>query len=326
MSHEVWEEIYDRLARADRGASHDAGLREHAAAGRAHGAPALSERLGDDARHRASRQPRRRRCASTPRQRLQRRQAQGARGHGVARARHRHRPRRSRLPDLVAAPHRHVPAARRPLRPHDHGHAEGPHLPADARRSDRMRGAAARGPRRRARSHRRARRAARRARAADRRRGRRRRGVGRGRAVRARSAAPGRIASSKRASSIDVVDMLARGFATRRGRRAALVHRDSAQPQDPRAARARAWPRSSGGAIPEVADYRVRARARRTLHRHAERGLRDRDRCPATSSSSATRRGASCRSATAWCASPTRKGSRRRCRSGSARRRRAATS
>ena len=54
-----------------------------------------------------------------------------------------------------------------------------------------------------------------------------------------------------------VVAMLADGFATRRGRRAALVHRDEVH----RILRARRGSRmlalTSGGAIPEVADYRV---------------------------------------------------------------------
>ncbi|HKB12916.1 MAG TPA: hypothetical protein VKD69_19770, partial [Vicinamibacterales bacterium] len=54
-----------------------------------------------------------------------------------------------------------------------------------------------------------------------------------------------------------VVAMTAEGFATRRGRRSALVHRDEVN----RRVRARRGSRllaiSSGGAIPEVADYRV---------------------------------------------------------------------
>ena len=54
-----------------------------------------------------------------------------------------------------------------------------------------------------------------------------------------------------------VVAMLADGFATRRGRRAALLHRDEVQ----RILHARRGSRmlalTSGGAIPEVADYRV---------------------------------------------------------------------
>ena len=55
----------------------------------------------------------------------------------------------------------------------------------------------------------------------------------------------------------DVVAMLSEGFATRRGRRAALLHRDEVN----RVVRARRGSRmlalTSGGAIPEVADYRV---------------------------------------------------------------------
>ena len=35
MSHEVWEEYYDRLAELIDAAPHDAGVREHAADGRA---------------------------------------------------------------------------------------------------------------------------------------------------------------------------------------------------------------------------------------------------------------------------------------------------
>ena len=54
-----------------------------------------------------------------------------------------------------------------------------------------------------------------------------------------------------------VVGMLAEGFATRRGRRAALVHRDEVN----RVVRGRRHARlvavTSGGAIPDVADYRV---------------------------------------------------------------------
>ena len=59
-------------------------------------------------------------------------------------------------------------------------------------------------------------------------------------------------------SSFDaVVAMVAEGFATKRGRRAALVHRDevNARVRGRRGARLHAI--QSGGAIPEVADYRV---------------------------------------------------------------------
>jgi len=55
----------------------------------------------------------------------------------------------------------------------------------------------------------------------------------------------------------EVVRMLAEGFATRRGRRGALVHRDAVQRQlrPRRGARLRAI--TSGGAIPDTADYQV---------------------------------------------------------------------
>ena len=100
--------------RADRVAPHHAHHGQHAAPGRAHGAPAVRA-AGRRVRRRAPRQPgegsaaRRRRAAEE-------RQAEGAGGDGVARARHRHRPRRSRLPDFLAAPHRDAVAARRPVR------------------------------------------------------------------------------------------------------------------------------------------------------------------------------------------------------------------
>jgi ATP-dependent Lhr-like helicase len=62
-----------------------------------------------------------------------------------------------------------------------------------------------------------------------------------------------------------VVSMLAEGFATRRGRRAALIHRDEVH----RVLHARRGSRmlalTSGGAIPEVADYRVIAEPEETF-------------------------------------------------------------
>jgi len=54
-----------------------------------------------------------------------------------------------------------------------------------------------------------------------------------------------------------VVSMVAEGFATRRGRRAALVHRDEVHRRLRGRRGARLLALSSGGAIPEVADYRV---------------------------------------------------------------------
>ena len=85
----------------------------------------LSERLGEDAVDRASRQP----VEGAPARRrdaAEERRAEGAGRDRVARARHRHRPRRSRLPDRIAAPDRDAAAARRPIGPHGDRHAEGP--------------------------------------------------------------------------------------------------------------------------------------------------------------------------------------------------------
>ena len=54
-----------------------------------------------------------------------------------------------------------------------------------------------------------------------------------------------------------VVRMAAEGFATRRGRRGALIHRDEVQSRLLGRRGARLTALTSGGAIPEVADYRV---------------------------------------------------------------------
>ena len=55
----------------------------------------------------------------------------------------------------------------------------------------------------------------------------------------------------------DVVRMTAEGFATRRGRRAALLHRDEVNRTVHGRRGARLLAQTSGGAIPEIADYRV---------------------------------------------------------------------
>ena len=61
----------------------------------------------------------------------------------------------------------------------------------------------------------------------------------------------------ERAAFDRVLQMTADGFATRRGRRAALVHRDEVNATIRGRRGARLLAQTSGGAIPEVADYRV---------------------------------------------------------------------
>ena len=61
----------------------------------------------------------------------------------------------------------------------------------------------------------------------------------------------------ERASFDSVLRMTADGFATRRGRRAALVHRDEINATVRGRRGARLLAQTSGGAIPEIADYRV---------------------------------------------------------------------
>ncbi len=60
-----------------------------------------------------------------------------------------------------------------------------------------------------------------------------------------------------RSKYAEVVEMLARGFATRRGRRAALLHRDSLDGKLRARKGARMNAIVNGGAIPEVFDYKV---------------------------------------------------------------------
>ena len=62
-----------------------------------------------------------------------------------------------------------------------------------------------------------------------------------------------------------VIAMLSDGFATRRGRRAALVHRDEVHEQLRGRRGSRLLALTSGGAIPEVADYRVVLEPEETL-------------------------------------------------------------
>ena len=274
MAHEVWEEYYDRLTRADCRTQDDADLREHAPDGRADGP--VSERT--PRRRRGDRAPREPREGDAPRRRAsaEDRRAEGARGDGVARARHRHRPRRSRLPDRIAAPHRDVPAARRSLGPLDRRHAEGPADADVARRPRRMRGAAPLRPPGRARSHRR--------------RTTRRSTCSRSRSRRRSSCAEHReddlfglvqrawpYRDLARGDFDAVVAMVSEGFATRRGRRAALVHRDEVHGVLRGRRGTRMLAMTAGGAIPEVADYRVVLEPDDTFIGTRERGLRHRE-------------------------------------------------
>ena len=208
MAHEVWEEYYDRLAELI--SAHRTTLvfvNTRRMAERAGAAPERAARRGRG--HRAPRQPVEG-DAARRRERLKTGAAEGARRHGVARARHRHRPRRSGLPDRIAAPDRDAAAARRPLGPHDRRHAEGAAVPGVARRPGRVRGAAARrsGAASSTRSSRTTRRSTCwRSRSSPKRAC---RDYARGRAVRAGPRARGRIATSTRATSTRSCAMLPR--------------------------------------------------------------------------------------------------------------------
>ena len=257
MSGEVWEQVYERLAELIAAASHDAGLRQHAAHGRARRAASRARRLGEEdvAAHHGSLAKERRLDAE---QRLKRGELRGARRDRVARARHRHRRRRSRLPDRLAALDRDVPAARRPLRPQ--------------RRPACRRGGSSRC---RATSWSSARRCSTRCAAASSTASRcptqpldvlaqqivaevacaR---MGRGRAVRRWSGAPSRTRSSTRDDFDAVVRMLAEGFAhAPRPPRARYLHRDAVNGVLRGRRGARLTAITSGGAIPDTADYDV---------------------------------------------------------------------
>ncbi len=76
-------------------------------------------------------------------------------------------------------------------------------------------------------------------------------------AVRALPQAPIRTAICRSEEFDDVVEMLARGYATRRGRRGALIHHDSLNKKLRSRKGSRMNAIVNGGAIPEVFDYRV---------------------------------------------------------------------
>ena len=143
MSHEVWEQVYARLADARARASHHARVRQHAAHGRARRAPSVRA-ARRRARDVASRQHGEG-AAARGRAAAEERRAEGAGRDGLARARHRHRRRRPRVPARLAALDRDVPAARGPREPPGRRRAQGAALSAVARRAGRVRGAARRG-------------------------------------------------------------------------------------------------------------------------------------------------------------------------------------
>ena len=313
-SHEtVGRDLRAHRRRSIARAPHDARLRQHAQAGRAHRGAARPSRSGEDAvaSHHGSLSKERRLDAE---QRLKAGELARARRDRLARARHRHRRRRPRDPGRRDALDRDAPAARRP---------RGPRRSTARRRaaSSRSRSTSwSRRPRSCARSRRgvldrtpQPPRAARHPRAADRRGVRAREAWERGRALRRRCGARGRTATSTRADFDAVVALHTDG-------RRALLHRDGVGGRLRATRRARLTALTSRRRDPRqrpttrsCSSPRARSSARSTRTSRSSRTA-------ATSSSSATPRGGSCRSSPASCASPTRRARRRRSRSGSARR------
>ena len=208
-------------------------------------------------------------------QQAQARRTEGAGRDRLARTRHRHRRRRSRLPDRLAALDRDLPAAGRPLRPRDRRHAEGPPVSALARRSRRMRGAARQRAARRTRPARDPRAAARRAGAADRRGSRGEDWPEDALYDRLRRAWPFRSLAREKFDA--VARMLAEGFATRNGRRGALIHRDAVNHM----LRGRRGARTTALDLrrhdPRHRRLSGAARAGEPDHRHGQRGFRRRE-------------------------------------------------
>ena len=75
----------------------------------------------------------------------------------------------------------------------------------------------------------------------------------------------------------EVVRMLAEGFTTRRGRRGALVHHDAVNHMLRGRRGARLTALTSGGTIPDTADYQVMLEPENQIDRHGERGFRRRE-------------------------------------------------
>jgi ATP-dependent Lhr-like helicase len=253
MATEVWQELYVRLTQLieeHRTTLIFVNTRRLAERVTRH----LSEKLGEDAvaSHHGSLAAKTRLDAE---ERLKAGKLRALVATAIARAWDRHRSRRSRVPDRIHALLRRLPAEGRPL-----GALAGaiPKARIFPLSRDELLECAAllRGiSRRRARPAGSARKAPRRPRAADCS-GRRVRRPRRRRPVRA---LPERLSVPQPgAEEFDaVVRMLAEGFSTRRGRRGALIHYDAVH----RRIRARGGTRllalTSGGAIPDTADYSV---------------------------------------------------------------------
>ena len=73
-----------------------------------------------------------------------------------------------------------------------------------------------------------------------------------------------------------VVRMLAEGFTTRRGRRGALLHHDAVNRMLRGRRGARLTALTSGGAIPDTADYQVMLEPENQSDRFGQRGFRRR--------------------------------------------------
>ena len=252
-THEQWGEIYDRVAELARAHRSTLGLRQHAAPRRARDAASRGA-PGAGRRRRASQQP-------EPPAALRRRAApqigRALRGRrdGFARARNRRGRGGPDLPPRLAALHRHGSPAHRPLGPRPRRHSQGPPLSAHARPAGRVRGARAGGAAGRAGPHRAS------PRALD---------VLSQQIVAAcsaeewdedrlyalcRRAAP--YADLDRAEFDAVVDMLSEGISTRRGRAGTRIHRDAVGRRLKGRRGARLAALTSGGAIPDNANYDV---------------------------------------------------------------------
>ena len=103
--------------------------------------------------------------------------------------------------------------------------------------------------------------------------------------------------------------MLAEGFSTRRGRRAALVHHDAVNYRVRGRRGALLTALTSGGAIPDNADYRVLMEPGETLIGTVNEDFAI-ESMAGESSNSAIIHGESCKSIRARCGSKTRKGNR----------------